>query len=71
MLFMQALIYPLAHPDNGSCELAVTQSTCVSQPSPFSAGASKCYWTYDQYDVAHGGHCYFNPPGNSLGMFML
>ena len=70
MLFMQALIYPLAHPDNGSCELAVTQAACLSQPSPFSAGASKCYWTFDQFDVAYGGHCYFNPPGNSMGNYI-
>ena len=44
MLFIQSLTYTLTNNDDGSCELNKTEIECISTPSPYATGESKCYW---------------------------
>jgi hypothetical protein len=43
-LFVEAVIYEIADPDDGFCEEQDDLSACLAEPSAFSSGESKCYW---------------------------
>ena len=55
MLFLQALTYDLADPDDGTCEEYETEQACVSEKSSLSSDASKCYWE------SSNSTCHFTP----------
>ena len=61
MLFMQAFLYPLAHPDDGSCAQYVGSVECLADVSSFGGG-TKCRFIVDEDGT---GQCSFNPPGDS------
>ena len=44
MLFMQSLTYALTNPDDGTCEMQHTKSTCLALKSPYATGEPKCAW---------------------------
>lgn len=44
MLFLQAVTYDIADPDDGSCETYDNSAQCLSETSSLSQDASKCYW---------------------------
>jgi hypothetical protein len=60
LLFMQAVMYKVAEPDDGSCELHVTNDTCLQERSTLVRTAHKCYWDVDQ------STCHFLEPSNDL-----
>jgi hypothetical protein len=60
MLFMQAVTYNVAEPDDGSCESQVTEISCLAEKSNLARSANKCYW--DSTDE----QCYFLEPVNDL-----
>jgi hypothetical protein len=60
MLFMQAVMYNVAEPDDGSCESQVTDLSCLAEKSTLARNANKCYW--DSTD----DKCYFLEPVNDL-----
>ena len=62
MLFVQAMLYPIAHPDNGICNIQTTEASCYAQPASIGASNSKCYWVPSTVDD-DGGTCHFSPPG--------
>ena len=55
MLFLQALTYDLADPDDGTCEEYETEQACRSETSSLSSDASKCYWE------SSSSTCHFTP----------
>ena len=61
MLFVQAVLYPIAHPDTGVCEVQGTEAACYAQPAAVGSSSSKCYWVVNTDD---GGTCHFRPPGD-------
>jgi len=63
MLFMQAMLYPIAHPDDGSCADYRTGNECTAPSSSFGGG-SECYWVLSAEHPS--GACFFNAPGNSM-----
>jgi len=67
MLFIQALTYNINNPDDGSCELQTTRSTCLEQTSDLQNGAAKCYWTYDN----GAGACHFNQPATNIQVVLF
>jgi hypothetical protein len=48
MLFIEAVTYDLADPNDGSCELHETEASCLSEVSSL-ASESKCYWDDEEY----------------------
>jgi hypothetical protein len=44
MLFIQSVTYALTNPDDGTCELLKTETTCLEPGSPYATGQSKCFW---------------------------
>lgn len=44
VLFLEAVTYDLADPDDHSCENSDSKSSCLSQKSSLARGESKCYW---------------------------
>jgi hypothetical protein len=64
-LFVEAVTYELADPDDGSCEELKTLSTCLSEKSSFDSSESKCYW-----DINSSG-CEIREVDNSLMKVML
>jgi hypothetical protein len=44
MLFLEALTYDIADPDDGSCETYDNSAQCLDEKSSLSNDASKCYW---------------------------
>jgi hypothetical protein len=44
MLFIQAVIYNIAHPDDGSCLSHNTSDSCLRDTSPLSSSDSRCLW---------------------------
>lgn len=62
MLFMQALLYPLLNPDDGSCALESREEACLADPSPMGGG-TKCRWSSLEEGIYE---CNFNPPGENL-----
>jgi hypothetical protein len=55
MLFMQAVIYDLANPDDGLCPTYTTAAICLKEKSSMSSSQSKCIW-----DLSHE-KCSFRP----------
>ena len=47
MLFIEAVTYDLADPNDGSCERYVDEVTCLSEMSSL-ASESKCYWDEEE-----------------------
>lgn len=44
MLFIEALTYDLADPDDGTCEKHETKYDCLNDMSSLATEESKCYW---------------------------
>jgi hypothetical protein len=44
MLFIQSITYSLTNPDDGTCELLKTETSCLEPDSPYATGQSKCFW---------------------------
>jgi hypothetical protein len=44
MLFIQSITYSLTNPDDGSCEMLLTETDCLDPRSPFATGTPKCFW---------------------------
>jgi len=63
MLFMQALIYPIAHPDDGTCYGYKPEDECLSASSGLGGG-NKCRYSIEE--DSGRGYCEFNPPGDHL-----
>jgi len=61
-LFLQAVMYNITNPDDGSCKSHIMEETCVAETSDFAYGESKCYWVQGNQK----GLCYFREPENSL-----
>lgn len=61
MLFMQAVLYNITNPDDGSCELYSSEQDCLSEPSSVNADVSMCYWTASN----DGGYCTFRAVSNN------
>jgi hypothetical protein len=66
-LFMQALMYNVTNPDDGTCETYATEYSCTVEESPFAYGVSKCYWQVGN----RMGLCYFRQPDNSLDVVVF
>jgi hypothetical protein len=47
MLFIEALTYNIAYPDDGSCETYNSELDCLQEESALSS-ESKCYWDVDK-----------------------
>jgi hypothetical protein len=60
MLFIQAVTYSIAEPDDGTCETFLDKTSCLSEPSTLAQGENKCSW--DDSTSA----CSFNEPANDL-----
>jgi hypothetical protein len=60
MLFMQAVTYNVAEPNDGSCESQVTEMSCLAEKSTLARNANKCYWD------ATEEQCYFLEPVNDI-----
>lgn len=70
MLFIQSVTYNLTNGDDGSCERFDDSVACLSEPSAFSTGGSKCYWTPSS-DGTDGGQCKYLQPGDSLTVVLF
>ena len=73
LLFVQAFLYPLIHPDDGTCQSQLDADSCNTYLSPFSGGDQLCLWTptYTTSTTAGSGStasgdCAYNPPGDSI-----
>jgi sugar lactone lactonase YvrE len=75
MLFIQSLTYNYTHGDDGSCELLITEETCVAPRSYYGTGGSLCYWqstTSTGSGVATDqGECKFVQPENSMEIMLF
>ena len=61
-LFLQALVYNVTNPNDGSCKLHVKANNCLAEMSAFQDGESKCYWLPGE----RFGTCHFREPANNL-----
>ena len=64
MLFIQAVMYPISHPDNGICEAQTSEVACYAQPPAIGSGSSKCVWSSSSSSSDSHGSCTFRPPGD-------
>jgi len=73
MLFLQAVLYPIATPDDGSCDGLQDYKSCTADPSPFDSTVSKCRWIdvvdNDPYNLP--GECIFAEPGDSFSVIIF
>jgi hypothetical protein len=67
MLFVQAITYKITNPDDGSCEILTTETTCLSAKSPFNSADSKCYWVAGY----RKGTCHFSEPADNLTVILF
>jgi hypothetical protein len=72
MLFIQSITYNLTNPDDGSCELLESETTCLEPKSPFATGESKCAWvaTYSKSGTASFS-CVFVEPDQSIRIILF
>jgi hypothetical protein len=70
MLFMQSISYNFTKGDDGTCATYTTEAACLAPSSPYSPGASKCYWTVSTQST-NGGYCAFVEPNNSLKIVLF
>lgn len=71
MLFMQSITYHLTKGDDGSCATYGSEAECLGPVSPYSPGASKCFWTPDSTSTASSGECAFVQPDNSIEVVLF
>jgi hypothetical protein len=73
MLFLQAVLYPIATPDDGSCDKLLSYESCVADPSPFDSTTSKCKWTdvVDNDPYNPPGVCRFSEPADSFTVIIF
>jgi hypothetical protein len=64
MLFLEAVTFDLADPDDGSCERMNTEPDCLSEQSSL-ANENKCYW-----DLSTSS-CHFRPIDNDFIRVMI
>ena len=70
MLFMQALVYALSNPDDGTCGNLTSQAACLRPRADFSGGGvSKCSWK-PQGGQDKGG-CSFAEPANAVTVVLF
>jgi hypothetical protein len=61
MLFLQALVYSLSNPDDGTCANLTSQAACLRPRADFSGGGvGKCSWKPQQ------GDCSFAEPSDAV-----
>jgi hypothetical protein len=65
MLFLQALVYTLSNPDDGTCGKLTSQAACLRPRADFSGGGvGKCSW---KPQGEHGsGECSFAEPSDTI-----
>jgi len=81
MLFVQSILYPITHSDDGSCPLYNEEMSCLSESSVFNAGSPTCYWTPNDVNSVNsvsgsgsgsvGGTCAYSAPGRSIKVISL
>ena len=65
MLFMQAIVYTLSNPNDGTCGKLTSQAACLRPRADFSGGGvGKCSWK-PQRDTG-GGECIFAEPSDAV-----
>ena len=65
MLFMQALVYALSNPDDGTCANLASQAACLQPKADFSGGGvGKCSWR--PQGGQDGGECSFAEPSDTV-----
>jgi hypothetical protein len=60
VLFLEAVTYDLADPDDNTCEKEESEVTCLHAKSNLARGESKCYWREDKRS------CHFRPVGQEF-----
>jgi hypothetical protein len=60
MIFVQAVTYNVAEPDDGSCAKWQTEEECLSEKSGLARDASMCYWSDSN------SSCYFQETSNDI-----
>jgi hypothetical protein len=68
MLFVNALTYNIAYPDDGTCGTYVTEAECVEDQSSFS-DQSKCFWGSGEVDGTMV--CSFREPSSALSQVVF
>eukprot|EP01038_Epipyxis_sp_PR26KG_P000437 gene437-619_t len=73
--FFQALTFSFMKPDDGSCNNLETEQSCLSQPSDYAIGQSKCVWinTADRYssDYSSSWRCEFVQPESRIKIVLF
>ena len=69
MLFVQSMTYNLTDPDDGTCEILVSQEACRQPKSSFGTGGNKCLWA--QQGPASEGSCRFIQPSTDLTVILF
>jgi hypothetical protein len=62
-LFVDAALYNLANPDDGSCDILYDAESCLAEESSLKAGENKCIWD--------GTNCYYLQPEESFNRVLL
>jgi hypothetical protein len=65
MLFIEALTYDIADPDDGSCETYSSEEDCLREDSALSRGETKCYWRQDN------GSCHIQAVENDFNRVII
>ena len=81
MLFMQALVYTLSNPDDGTCGKLASPAACLRPRADFSGGGlPKCSWKPQQQHGSSsgsggggggGGECSFVEPSDAVVVVMF
>ena len=82
MLFMQALVYTLSNPDDGTCGKLASPAACLRPRADFSGGGlPKCSWKPQQHGSSSGGgsggggggggECSFVEPSDAVVVVMF
>ena len=68
MLFLQALVYSLSNPDDGTCASLTSQAACLRPRADFSGGGvGKCSWKPQGGGTGGGkGECSFAEPSDAM-----
>ena len=68
MLFVEAVTYNIADPDDGSCEVLKSEVECFSKKSVLSSDESMCYW---ESSSAGGGSCHYKDIENDMNRVVV
>jgi hypothetical protein len=62
MLFMEAVTYNIAEPDDGTCEAWNNEQDCLAEKSRLASDASMCYWMNSTTTAA----CHYQETSNDI-----